>query len=243
MVNVTTSWDDGDILDLQLSDLLSKYELTGTFYITKNYRPSRLSEADIREISTHHEIGAHTLTHPDLRLISDDEKRNEIRGSKEWLEEVTGKEIPLFCYPKGFYDEATMEIVKGAGFRGARTTRLGVIAKPSDPFLIDTTLQVYPFPFRKKNAQEYYWRKLHEPYTQRAPGLRVLGVSPFTMYSWLSTAQATFDQACTQNGTFHLWGHSWEIEKYGMWEDLEKLCAYIKNSNEAISIPNRALLT
>lgn len=242
MVKVTTSWDDGDVLDLRLGELLFTYGMTGTFYVTKNYRPSRLSDSDIRHLGSLHEIGAHTLTHPDLRTLQEIEKRNEIRGSKEWLEDILGSEVSLFCYPKGFYDESTVSVVKEAGFKGARTTRLGVITKPHDPFRIDTTLQVYPFPFRKQNASSYYIGKLFEPYKQRASGLYALGVSPLSMYSWLSTAKATFDHTQAHNGTFHLWGHSWEIEKYGMWEDLEKLCAYIKSKRHGEHVTNNGLL-
>ena len=35
---VTTSWDDGQKVDLKLAKLLIKYDVKGTFYITKSYR-------------------------------------------------------------------------------------------------------------------------------------------------------------------------------------------------------------
>src|SRR3989344_6003683 len=102
MLYVTTSWDDGDILDTKLAELLSRYGMKGTFYITKQYREKRLSEDEILAISKNHEIGAHTLTHPDLRKLSKEEKMREIKGSKEWLEDMLGKEVVSFCYPSGF---------------------------------------------------------------------------------------------------------------------------------------------
>jgi peptidoglycan/xylan/chitin deacetylase (PgdA/CDA1 family) len=37
-VTVTTSWDDGHILDVKLSELLKKYNLKGTFYIAPKNR-------------------------------------------------------------------------------------------------------------------------------------------------------------------------------------------------------------
>ena len=76
---VTTSWDDGHKLDLKLAGLLNKYSLKGTFYISKNYfEENRLTEADILAISKNHEIGAHTINHPDLAKISANESKKEI---------------------------------------------------------------------------------------------------------------------------------------------------------------------
>jgi len=230
MLKVTTSWDDGDILDIRLSELLTKYGIKGTFYISKDYRPERLTDSDIKEIAKTHEIGAHTLTHPDLRAVSQEQKTVEISGSKKWLEEVLEKEVKIFCFPKGLYDDETVAVVKKTGFRGARTTKLGTLYN-KDPFLLDTTIQIYPFPFRKSDYSHLYWKKLLEPYHQRSGALQALGVSKLSMYSWLSTAKATFDATQSNGKIFHLWGHSWEIEKYGMWKDLEKFLHYISKKD------------
>ena len=243
MLKITTSWDDGDILDKRLSDLLSHYGVKGTFYISKSYRPQRLSDQNIQEISKEHEIGAHTLTHPDLRALSLEKKMGEIRGSKSWLEELLGSEVKMFCYPKGFYDNSVIAAIKDAGFIGARTTGLGFINSPTYPFRMNTTIQVYPFPFRKLGERRYYLRKLFEPYAQRAFNLKHLGVPTRAMYSWLSTAKAVFDIAKQSGEVFHLWGHSWEIEKYGMWNELEKFLQYIGNNKNCVYLTNSELIT
>lgn len=243
MLKVTTSWDDGDILDKRLSSLLEHYDIKGTFYISKNYRKERMPEEDIKNINKFHEIGAHTMTHPDLRALTPLEQEKETEESKEWLEKVLGTEVKMFCYPKGLYNTSAVSVVKDAGFLGARTTKLGEITLLSDPYLIDTTIQVYPFPFRKLDKKKYYLRKLLQPYTQRAPSLRVLGVSTFLMYSWLSTAKATFNTALKNGEIFHLWGHSWEIDKYDMWDELEKFLQYISNRKNCIYLTNSELLS
>ncbi|MFZ2484780.1 MAG: polysaccharide deacetylase family protein [Minisyncoccia bacterium] len=231
MLKVTTSWDDGDIEDNRLADLLSRYNIKGTFYITKTYRANRLSSGEIKNIAKEHEIGAHTLTHPDLRTLSLEQKQEEIEGSKKWLEEILGQDVKMFCYPKGFYDDSVVGVVKTAGFLGARTTNLGSITF-SDPFLVPTTIQVYPFPFRNSLG------KVLQPYDQRAPALKALGVSFLSMYSWLSMAKTTFDLALEKGEIFHLYGHSWEIEKYGMWEKLEKFLQYISNHKKCTYATN-----
>ena len=242
MLKVTTSWDDGDILDKRLFDLLERYDIKGTFYISKNYRKERLSEEDIQSIAKVHEIGAHTTTHPDLRKLTQKEQEKEIKESKIWLEEVLDTKVKMFCYPAGFYDLTAIEAVKKTGFLGARTTNLGSITSQSDPYLMSTTIQVYPFPFRKLDDKKYYWGKLFEPYIQRASGLKALGVSNLSMYSWLSVAKATFDKALQNGEIFHLWGHSWEIEKYDMWGELERFIKYISNRRDCVYLTNSELL-
>jgi len=242
MLKVTTSWDDGDILDKRLSDLLQRHGIKGTFYISKNYRKERLSEKDLQQMSKVHEIGAHTMTHPDLRTIAPKNLKYEINESKQWLEELICTEVKMFCYPAGFYNSSAVLVVQEAGFFGARTTNLGYTAYSSDPYLMHTTIQVYPFPFRKLSEKKYYLGKLLEPYTQRSPELRTLGVSILSMYSWLSMAKATFDTALKNGEVFHLWGHSWEIDKYGMWDELEKFLQYIGNRKDCVYITNGELL-
>lgn len=242
MLNVTTSWDDGDILDQRLADLLNQYGLRGTFYITRNYRPQRLGKPAIRELALTQEIGAHTLTHSDLRLLTPDQRREEITGGKKWLEETSGSPVKMFCYPRGLYDEAVVAAVKEAGFAGARTVGLSTIALPVDPFRLHTTIQVYPFPLRKLGNKRYYLRKLFEPYAQRSLNLHQLGVSRLVMYSWISTAKAVFDITRQNGQIFHLWGHSWEIEKYQMWDDLENLFQHMQKRADCAYLTNGELL-
>ena len=242
MLQVTTSWDDGDALDVKLALLLNLYGLKGTFYVTKAYRPHRLSENAIRTIAQTHEIGAHTLTHPDLRKLSPEQQREEIVGGKRWLEEVLGKEIPTFCYPSGRFDDVSVQLAREAGFVGARTTEGGRIDQAEDSYRIPTTLQVYPFPLRKVSAIRYAWRYLLQPLWERGPMLCRLGVNVLTMHSWQATARATFDIALARGEVFHLWGHSWEIEQYGMWEELERFLAYCKNKGGYRPVVNGDLI-
>ena len=223
MLKVTTSWDDGDILDKRLSDLLSRYGIRGTFYISKSYRPERLSDQDVQELFKTYEIGAHTINHPDLRTLSSVERKSEVEGSKKWLEGLLDAEVKMFCYPKGFHDASVVSAVKEAGFLGARTTELARL-DIANPYLMPATIQVYPVNWRSRK--------------QRSPKLRALGVSIFSMYSWLSIAKATFDIATKKGGVFHLYGHSWEIERYNMWDGLEKFLKYIAHKKNCVYLTN-----
>src|ERR1700740_1092570 len=79
---VTTSWDDGHILDRKLAGLLEDYGLSGTFYIAPRnieLRPQdRLRSRDLQALARPFEIGGHTLTHLRLTALPDAAARREI---------------------------------------------------------------------------------------------------------------------------------------------------------------------
>jgi peptidoglycan/xylan/chitin deacetylase (PgdA/CDA1 family) len=81
-------------------------------------------------------IGAHTISHPILAKLDPYEVRNEISGSKKFLESILEEEINLFAYPNGRPDfDFQMKdaaIVKELGFKAAVTTAWGVATVDSD---------------------------------------------------------------------------------------------------------------
>lgn len=64
-------------------------------------------------------IGAHTVNHPDLTILSSERKRREIIDSKKQLEDLLGREINYFSYPFGRFDRESIEIVREAGYTAA----------------------------------------------------------------------------------------------------------------------------
>lgn len=49
---ITTSWDDGHLLDLKLAGLLQKYDIPATFYVTiENFERQGMTSQEIREIA------------------------------------------------------------------------------------------------------------------------------------------------------------------------------------------------
>lgn len=222
---ITTSWDDGNKLDLKLAVLLNKYNLKGTFYIPKDYVRKDLQDDEIKEIAVFQEIGAHSSSHSRswrTRDISQKEEREEILGSKQYLEKILGTEVKMFCYPYGKFARQTKTTLKDAGFLGARTTKGFQILLPDDLFRFGTTLRVFP--------RKYFQQILK------------LRLSPLVFLSWSRLAKGLFDYALKNGEIYHLWGHSWEIEKYKMWKELEEVFEYIAHRKDILYLTNSQAL-
>lgn len=231
---LTTSWDDGDALDGRVADLLDRHGLRGTFYMTRNHRPHPLSARGIRAIARRHEIGAHTLNHPDLTRLSRRDKRDEIEGGRKWLEDIIGSAVPMFCYPFGRFDADAKSCVAEAGFQGARTIRQFALAPGLDPFAMPTTLQVHPATLRRSNLRDFA-RFVLAPARERQSILR-------SACSGWSSLGASIAIGTSPSDLFHLWGHSWEVDQLGMWQELDAFlrllasfaCSPVTNGNSLI---------
>lgn len=82
-------------------------------------------------------IGAHTITHPILSRISDEQARQEIVEGKRLLEQKIGRTADFFAYPNGGREDISPQsiaLVQGAGYRAACTTIFGIKVPGSNPF-------------------------------------------------------------------------------------------------------------
>ena len=84
------------------------------------------------------EIGAHTVNHPILTSVSEDEARAEIVSSKRTLEDIAGAPVTSFAYPNGKpgrdYRPEHVRLVREAGFLAAVSSVGGVAHRGSDVF-------------------------------------------------------------------------------------------------------------
>jgi len=220
---VTTSWDDGSVSDLRISDLLNKYSIRSTFYVTKSYRflERPLTEDEIATISKKHEVGAHTLTHPNLRKISTESAKAEIEGSKRYLEDLLGHSVDMFSYPRGLYDDRIALLVKRAGFIGARTCIPGNLGFSQNLYEFHTNMYASNSSIR---ANFRIWRLNH------------LSLGSFA--DWETRAKELFDRALSEGAVYHLWGHSSEIASHSDWDRLERVLAYISRRDQVVYASN-----
>ena len=105
MKAVTFSYDDCTTQDIRLVELFNKYNVKATFNVnsellgTKNelvrkgvkILHNKLNAQDIKEIYQGHEVAVHTLTHPYLQGIEDDnEIIRQIEEDRKNLEKIMG---------------------------------------------------------------------------------------------------------------------------------------------------------
>jgi peptidoglycan/xylan/chitin deacetylase (PgdA/CDA1 family) len=84
------------------------------------------------------DVGAHTVNHPILKGMTDDDARREIAGSAHWVADVTGRAPRSFAYPNGRpgldYETRHAVMAREAGFELAVTTQWGYATRASNPY-------------------------------------------------------------------------------------------------------------
>jgi len=99
-------------------------------------REPKLSDDEIRTMldSGLVELGGHTLKHPSLPALPEEEAYHEIQGCKTALESTFSVPCRTFCYPFGHFGAREAELSRKAGFSGAVTTEQGIGSM--DPFAL-----------------------------------------------------------------------------------------------------------
>lgn len=214
---ITTSWDDGHPLDLRLADLLRRYALPATFYVPRSAPTPTLSPAQIRELSRDFELAAHTLNHVELTRADETQARQEIRSSKAWIEDLTGRPCTMFCPPLGRFTRRHLGFMRQAGYTGLRTVEFLSLDLPrlrDGLWEMPTTLQAYP------HRLPSYARNLLR---RRAFGSLWLYITRGQGADWPDLASFLLQRALQRGGVFHLWGHSWELQDPAQWQRLEEV--------------------
>jgi len=103
--------DDGRPLDVP--ELLTEVEANPEELATMDWDHLRgLVERQV-------EIGSHTLTHPHLTELSDSELNEELRTSRERLEDKLGRPCRFLAYPYGEHDARVRAAARLAGYEAA----------------------------------------------------------------------------------------------------------------------------
>jgi peptidoglycan/xylan/chitin deacetylase (PgdA/CDA1 family) len=114
-VRLALTFDDGPSpWTPAVLDLLREHEAHATFFLI-GARVRERPEDVRRLVAEGHELGSHTLTHPRLTEIPDDEVRAEVLGGVGALEEVLGERLKLFRAPGFHASERELAIVAELG--------------------------------------------------------------------------------------------------------------------------------
>ncbi len=98
------------------------------------------------------ELGGHTVRHPILSVLPDEEAEQEIRDGRSALQAMSGSPVEVFAYPNGGpgrdYDQRHVAMVKRLGFKTAVSTAPGVAMAGTDRFQVPRFTPWDPSPWR-----------------------------------------------------------------------------------------------
>jgi peptidoglycan-N-acetylglucosamine deacetylase len=224
MIYFTSSWDDGSVYDMKLSELLLKYDQKATFFIPMANIEKRevLNSKQILDLGNKFEIGAHTVNHKYLTNASDREAEYEIKQSKIELETILNRPIYGFCFPGGKYKAVHLKYIHQAGFKYTRSVNMFKLTNNSR--ILNTTLQAF-------NHSKYTYLK-HLVKRGYLSEIFQYSGSILSNKNWNSLLLAIIrkcleDDSLQKETVIHLWGHSWEIQENNLWTQLEQLFMFL----------------
>ncbi len=145
---VSLTFDDGASDQLAAAKIMNTYKVKGTFFVNSGYigAAGYDTRADLSALAAAgHEIGGHTVTHPDLAVATDDEARRQICADRNTLLDW-GFAVRSFAYPFASSTPANETEVRDCGYDSARMlgdlrTRFGCAdcgyaetMPPADPY-------------------------------------------------------------------------------------------------------------
>lgn len=205
------SYDDGQIYDTRLVQLMNKYKLIGSFYLNSNLLGTEdcLKKEDVKALFKGHEVAVHSANHPNLVLLSKTEVMCEIVEDKKELERLTGNLVRGMAYPFGNYNDTVIDAIKGLGIEYARTIDSRYDFKiPEDVLKWNPTIHQFANAFSEPNNPKNDKKELA------------------LFYKIINNFLETKDLAL-----FSIWGHSWEIGvDQRKWDETENFFKLISNN-------------
>lgn len=233
---LTISVDDGHPADRRTGDLLWKYGLKATFYIpARNQERKVMGAPDISAIAAFFDVGAHGYNHKPLKGMPEKEIKKEVRDGKDWLEQLLGREVVSFCYPKGKFDANVIRFVRETGFKGGRTCMFNINGFPRNPFLWGLSTNAYPHSI----AVQVRHALLEGNFQGMIDFFRIHKAS----IDWVYHFELAVRHVERNGGIAHLYFHSWEIDELDEWGRLEDLCRYLSEESDLKRVTNNELFT
>lgn len=174
---ILITFDDGYADNLECAaPLLKKYGFTAIVFVVTGMiggNNSKWPMSDTEEFgqmmdlsalhqwqAEGHEIGSHSVSHPNLTTLGSTELQQELSASRDYIEAEFKKPCKTFAYPTGDVDERVANAVKNTGYNLGFTTRSGTNKPHGQSFRINRTevsASDHHFIFRLKIRGVYDW--------------------------------------------------------------------------------------
>lgn len=135
--------------------IFKKYNIKATIFLVPEYlnKPGYLSKNHIEEMKQLISFQSHTMTHKELDTLSIGEIDEQVKNSKQFIEQITNQNVNVLCYPVGKYNDKVINIVKKY-YDYAVTTQYGFYNEQDDKYKIK---RIY---VKRDDGFETYVRKL-----------------------------------------------------------------------------------
>ena len=102
----------------EILDILKVHEVPAAFFLVGDYL-ERNGDLVRRMVAEGHTVGNHTMNHPDMSKLRDQEAfEKELEEMEERYREVTGEELPKYYRPpQGLYSVENLKMAKECGYR------------------------------------------------------------------------------------------------------------------------------
>jgi peptidoglycan-N-acetylglucosamine deacetylase len=197
-MRVMQCWDDGDVDDIRLIEILKRYKAKATFninpggwkserrlgHVRNGYEVWKLSLDEMKDVYKGFRVAGHTMTHPLLTKIDPKWAMVELVECRKFIEENFGFKEMGMAYPGGPYNDATKELVRKAGYLYSRTVEnVDFKLNVEDPMALKTHAHY---------SHADFWDK--------------------------------FEKVRQADGDFYFWGHTFELRgDQKLWDDLERM--------------------
>ncbi len=117
---VILTLDDGHHSSMCAADLLAEYDCRATFFVTRDRsqsKPGYIRTPQIRDLRERgFSLGTHGTTHRKLSFLPESSCIEELKGSKEWLEDTLGEEVRYMAAPGGFINARVLKLAEAQGY-------------------------------------------------------------------------------------------------------------------------------
>ena len=102
----------------KILDILQKHQVKAAFFLVGNYLEKN-PDLVRRMVAEGHIVGNHTMHHPDMSKLQDQETfEKELTDLEKLFQQVTGKQLPKFYRPpQGTYSEENLKQAQKLGYK------------------------------------------------------------------------------------------------------------------------------